>query len=84
MDKTLWSQSKSDIPIDIVPKEDAVEEARWVAEKCITLIGSGKNPNEISILYRANAQAKMIEMALREAALPYKTFGGQSFLKEKR
>lgn len=83
MDKTLWSQSKSDIPIDIVPKEDAVEEARWVAEKCITLIGSGKNPNEISILYRANAQAKMIEMALREAALPYKTFGGQSFFERK-
>jgi DNA helicase II / ATP-dependent DNA helicase PcrA len=83
MEKTLWSQSKSDIPIDIVPKEDAVEEARWVADKCISLIGSGKTPHDISILYRANAQAKMIEMALREAALPYKTFGGQSFFERK-
>lgn len=83
MDKTLWSQSESDVPIDIVPQEDAVEEARWVAEKCITLLGQGKKPSDISILYRANSQAKIVEMALREAGVPYRTFGGQSFFERK-
>jgi DNA helicase-2/ATP-dependent DNA helicase PcrA len=83
MDKTLWSQSDSDIPIDIVPQDDAVEEARWVADQCITHVGGGKSPNDISILYRANSQAKVMEMALREAGIPYKTFGGQSFFERK-
>lgn len=83
MDKTLWSNSQSTAPIDIVPLEDAVEEARWISERCLSMIGSGKKPGEICILYRANAQAKIIEMALRETGLPYRTFGGQSFFERK-
>ena len=83
MEKTLWSSSDSDVPIDVVPNEDAVDEARWIADQCITQIGSGKKPCDISILYRANSQAKCIEMALREANIPYKTFGGQGFFERK-
>lgn len=83
MDKTLWSTSDSAMPIDVIPQEDAAEEARWLAQRCISLLGAGRNPYEIAILYRANSQAKIIEMALRETSLPYKTFGGQSFFERK-
>ena len=79
MDKTLWSASTGSLPIDVVPHEDAVDEARWTAQKIITLMGQGKKPADIAILYRANAQADLMEKALREASIPYKTFGGQSF-----
>lgn len=79
MDKTLWSATVANAPIDIVPHEDAVDEARWIAQRIISFLGQGRRPSEIAILYRANAQADLIEKALREASLPYKTFGGQSF-----
>lgn len=78
-DKTLWSDSKVQQPITIASFEDAVEEARWVAESCLSMLGAGKQLKDIAILYRTNAQAKLIEMALRECSLFYKTFGGQSF-----
>ncbi len=83
MDKTLWSATDDKTPITVAGLEDAVEEARWVAGKCIEALGAGYRANELAILYRANAQAKLIEMAMRECSLPYKTFGGQSFFERK-
>jgi len=83
MDKTLWSASESNSPIELVPHEDAVEEARWMAQRIISFLGQGRKPQEIAILYRANAQAKLIELALREAGISYRTFGGQSFFERK-
>ena len=82
-EKTLWSQSDINKPIVIAGLDDPTEEARWISEKCLSLIGRGFKPCDISILYRANAQAKAIELALRECNLFYKTFGGQSFFEKK-
>ncbi len=82
-DKTLWSASKDTAPITLSACQDETEEANLVAEKCISLLGSGLKPKDISILYRANNLAKNLELALREARIPYKTFGGQSFFERK-
>ncbi|MEZ4744150.1 MAG: UvrD-helicase domain-containing protein [Bdellovibrionota bacterium] len=83
MKKTLWSASSDETPIVIAPSSDAVEEARWVASKCIELLGIGFKPADIAILYRSNSQAKLMEMALRECTVSYKTFGGQSFFERR-
>ena len=82
-EKTLWSQSEVNKPIVIAGLDDPSEEARWISEKCLSLLGRGFKPCDIAILYRANAQAKAIELALRECNLFYKTFGGQSFFEKK-
>jgi DNA helicase-2/ATP-dependent DNA helicase PcrA len=82
-DKTLWSASKETAPIQLVPCEDDAQEARLVVDKCLSLLGSGHEPRDIGILYRANALAKGLEMQLREARIAYKTFGGQSFFERK-
>ncbi len=82
-DKTLWSASEDQTPILLSPCEDDGAEARYVAEKCITLLGQGLQPQDIGVLYRANNQAKAIELALREARIHYKTYGGQSFFERK-
>ncbi len=82
-DKTLWSASTDSSPIVLSPCEDETAEANLVAEKCLGLLGSGMNPQDISVLYRANNQAKAIELALREARISYKTYGGQSFFERK-
>lgn len=82
-EKTLWSNSDSDIPISLKPCLNDSEEARWIAEKCLSLLGQGLKYSDIGILYRANNQAKSIEMALRETNLRYKVFGGTSLFERK-
>ena len=83
MEKTLWSDSKTHFPIELSNLEDAQAEARHIATKIVSNISNDYDPQDIAILYRTNSQAKLIEMALRECNLPYKTFGGQSFFARK-
>ena len=82
-DKTLWSDSKDQQPIRLTALPDSTAEARYIAEKCLSLFGRGRQGGDIAILYRANNQAKAIELALREARIFYKTYGGQSFFERK-
>lgn len=81
--KTLWSESKSNQPVQVSIHLNENEEARWIAQKCFTLLGQGKKLRDIGILYRANAQARPLEIALRELRLNYKVFGGSSFFEKK-
>lgn len=82
-DKVLWSESKETAPIEVLNCEDDGKEASFIAEKCLSLMGAGGQPKEIAVLYRANNQARQVEMALKEARIPYKTYGGQSFFERK-
>lgn len=81
--KVLWSNSTDQTPIFVSALESEEAEARWVADKCLSLLGEGFRPQDIGILYRANTQSRALEMALREARIPSKTFGGQSFFERK-
>jgi len=82
-DKTLWSSSTEEIPIVLKMCDGDTEEANYVVQKCLSLLGSGMNPRDIAVLYRANTQSRPIELALREARIPTKTYGGQSFFERK-
>lgn len=82
-DKSLWSQSESRLPIRLVPLETSDSEARWIADQCMSLMGGGIRHKDIAVLYRANAQSRPIEMALREAGLRAKVFGGTGFFERK-
>lgn len=82
-EKNLWSESRIDFPIVLSSFESQQEEAQWIADTCFSLKMQGYPIKDFAILYRANNQAKGIEMALRDKGLPYKTFGGQSFFERK-
>ncbi len=82
-DKTLWSTSNSETPIVISAQEDDGEEAKWIAQKIFAALGQGYQPKDIGILYRANAQARPLEVALREMNIAHKIFGGTSFFEKK-
>lgn len=82
-EKTLWSTSRIENPIVVSAHTDDNTEARWIARKCFALLGHGYAPKDIGILYRANAQARAVEVALREAGVRYKIFGGKSFFERK-
>jgi DNA helicase-2/ATP-dependent DNA helicase PcrA len=82
-DKVLWSESTDRTPIHLATLASEEAEARWIAEKCMSLLGSGWKPAHIAVLFRAGAQAKSLEMAMRECRIPTRTFGGQSFFERK-
>src|SRR5690606_12304822 len=54
-------------------------EARWIIDEIKALIEDGRLRREIAILYRSNAQSRIIEHALFSAAIPYKVYGGLRF-----
>ncbi len=82
-EKTLWSTSKSQTAICLSSHPDDQAEARWIAKRCFALLGQGFQPRDIGILYRANTQARAVELALREFSVRYKVFGGNSFFERK-
>jgi len=56
-----------------------IQEAQWVIEEAKSLINEGASRSEIAILYRSNAQSRVIEHALFTAGIPYRVYGGQRF-----
>lgn len=81
--KTLWSKSEIEHPVLITSHPDDLEEARWIAQKIFGLLGQGYKAKDVGILYRANAQARSLEVALREFNVRYRIFGGSSFFERK-
>ena len=82
-DKSLWSQIEHEKAITVSQNKNEVEEASFIARSAFGLLGQGASIDEIAVLYRTNGQAKALEVALREANLPYKVYGGQSFFEKK-
>lgn len=56
-----------------------IEEAQWMTEEAKNLIREGMLGNDIAILYRSNAQSRVIEHALVAANVPYRVYGGQRY-----
>lgn len=56
-----------------------LQEAQWIVEQAKALIAEGSLRSEIAILYRSNAQSRVLEHALFSAGMPYRVYGGQRF-----
>ncbi|MDB5797198.1 MAG: helicase [Paucimonas sp.] len=56
-----------------------LQEAQWIVEQSKSLIAEGSARSEIAILYRSNAQSRVLEHALFSAGMPYRVYGGQRF-----
>ena len=56
-----------------------LEEAQWLIDEIKSLVADGAARSQIAILYRSNAQSRVIEHALFAAALPYTVYGGQRY-----
>ena len=54
-------------------------EAQWLVEEARQLVRDGVARQEIAVLYRSNAQSRVIETALFNAAVPYRVYGGLRF-----
>lgn len=56
-----------------------LDEARFICEKIQSLIREGRNTHEVAILYRSNAQSRVIEEGLLRAGIAYRIYGGMRF-----
>lgn len=78
--KSLWTKSGQGEPILRYHAEDEGDEATWVAGTLRTLNETeGCNWREMAVLYRTNAQSRVIEEAFIRLAIPYKVVGGTRF-----
>ncbi len=79
MGKNLWTKDGNGEPIKLFAAFNELEEARFIADEIQKEINSGRLLNEIAVLYRANAQSRVIEEAFLRAGISYKIYGGMRF-----
>jgi DNA helicase-2/ATP-dependent DNA helicase PcrA len=77
--KNLWTEAGSGEPIRVFEAYSDLDEARWIVEEIKALTQEGHARSEIALLYRSNAQSRVLEHALFSASLPYRVYGGLRF-----
>ena len=77
--KNLWTDAGAGEPIRIFEAYSDLDEARWIVEEIKALARDGHARSEIALLYRSNAQSRVLEHALFSAGLPYRVYGGLRF-----
>ncbi len=79
MGKNLWTDQKEGEQISVYSAYNEDDEARYVVGSIQTWVGLGRNLDEVAILYRSNAQSRVLEEAILREGLPYKIYGGLRF-----
>ncbi len=79
MGKDLWTVGGSGEKIVVYSAFNELEEARFVSERIMMEINQGASAEEIAILYRSNAQSRVVEEALLRAGIAYRIYGGVRF-----
>jgi DNA helicase-2/ATP-dependent DNA helicase PcrA len=83
-EKALWTDRGGGEPIEVYQAGDERGEAYFVAHSIRRLLDDGpSSPNDIAILYRTNAQSRVLEEHLRAARVPAKVVGAVSFFERK-
>jgi len=78
--KELWTEDSDGEPISLYAAFNEHDEARYVVETIEdALRKDGLKRSEIAILYRSNAQSRVLEEALLREKIPYRIYGGQRF-----
>ncbi len=82
--KKVYSAGDKGEPIHLFSAATDKEEARKVVSHIVGLHKREQIPyNEIAVLYRTNAQSRVIEEALQSSNIPYRIYGGLSFYQRK-
>ncbi|BBP46976.1 DNA helicase [Thiosulfatimonas sediminis] len=79
MGKQLWSAGAEGDPILLYEAFNEFDEARYVTAQIEKWLEFGGKRDDIAILYRSNAQSRMMEQALMQAQIPYRVYGGLRF-----
>jgi DNA helicase-2/ATP-dependent DNA helicase PcrA len=77
--KELWTDGNEGEPIALYAGFNEQDEARFIVERIEQGIRDGLARSEMAILYRSNAQSRVLEEALLRSGIPYRIYGGQRF-----
>jgi ATP-dependent DNA helicase UvrD/PcrA len=78
-EKRLWSELGEGEPVHVVEVEDEHAEARFVASEIAGLVEYGESLSEIAVVYRTNAQSRVLEDVLVRQGVAYQVIGGPRF-----
>jgi DNA helicase-2/ATP-dependent DNA helicase PcrA len=79
MGKNLWTEDGEGEPMSLYCAFNELDESRFVVNRIKTWQDNGGALKDCAILYRSNAQSRVLEEALLQMAMPYRIYGGQRF-----
>ncbi|SBT06408.1 DNA helicase II [Candidatus Accumulibacter aalborgensis] len=77
--KNLWTEAGAGEPIRVFEGLSDFDEARFITEEIAELVRDGMARDQIALLYRSNAQSRVLEHQLFTVGLPYRVHGGLRF-----
>ncbi|SFN91843.1 UvrD-helicase domain-containing protein [Nitrosospira briensis] len=77
--KNLWTAEGHGEPIRVYNAPTDFDEAAFVVDEVKSLRAEGVALSQMALLYRSNAQSRVLEHALFNASLPYRVYGGMRF-----
>jgi len=77
--KNLWTREGKGEPVRAFAAGSDIDEAAFIVEVVKGLTDEGLALDQVALLYRSNAQSRVLEHALFNAGLPYRVYGGMRF-----
>lgn len=77
--KNLWTSAGAGEPVRVYQAYNDNDEAQFIVDEIKMLHAEGTELGEMALLYRSNAQSRVLEHALFSANLPYRVYGGLRF-----
>ena len=79
MGKNLWTNDGEGEPIQLYAAFNELDEAHYIVERIQDWVDKGGLRAECAVLYRSNAQSRVLEEALIQRGMPYRVYGGLRF-----
>lgn len=77
--KELWTDGPEGDPISLYAAFNEQDEANYIADTISSWVQDGNLRSESAILYRSNAQSRVLEESLMRQGIPYRVYGGLRF-----
>ena len=77
--KKLWTENEDGQPITYYCAQSEQDEGRYVLSQIQSLLRDGYHYDDFAILYRTNAQSRVMEENLLKSNIPFRLVGGQRF-----
>jgi DNA helicase II / ATP-dependent DNA helicase PcrA len=77
--KNLWTAEGKGEPLRVLEAGNDIEEAEFVVDQVRDLKADGVELGQMAVLYRSNAQSRVLEHAFFSASIPYRVYGGLRF-----
>ena len=77
--KDLWTDAGEGEAVRVQELVSDAGEAQWLVEQIKAIVRDGDRRSDVAVLYRSNAQSRVIEHALFSANIPYRVYGGLRF-----